>query len=355
MMSNETAFFPVSSQVLDVVIHAGATIRNPDVQPPVVRSDKTGRYIEMLISPDSEELTEQVACIRRISLDDLSVEEWKRLNEQCASLQLRACIDNGLSKELEKIGDERVRRIIYTLLTFLNPRQVALMLYLYREAYRQKSGPRVYIKVNEMLGVLGYTKAGDGGYPAKYRSQLHRDLVALHRTEILIARRQVSRRTSRTKLVFKSILRIKDVDLDNLPRDFDIVRAAEDGYGSADAYTVDLEFFDTDPGGTVLFATDLDFNQRRFARTGDDYETRLMVYLASCLKEDTQVVVASKRALYKKLDLLGSNGGRNTRLLWRTIELLQTQGYILKATELPGKRYSTKIEFTVNPEKIRLN
>lgn len=351
----ELSFFPVSSQVLDVLIHVGATIRNPDVQPPVVRSGQDGRYLEMHISTDSEDNSEQIACVRRVSLDHLSVEEWEQINKHCADLQLQSCVDNGLSKELEQIEDERIRRAIYALLTFLNPRQVAIVLFLYREAHRSKTGPRVYLNVNELLKALGYTQNADGGFPAKYRSQLHRDLVALHRTEILMIRQQPSLRRgriNRTKLIFKSILRIKDVDLDNLPRDFDIIQAAEDGYGSADGYTIELEFFETEPGGAVFFSEDLELNQRRFARTSEDYETRLIIFLASQIKDEVLLVI-SKRALYKKLDLLSTNSGRNNQLLWRTIEALKQRGYILNAAEIPGKRWPTKIEFEVNPEKLR--
>jgi hypothetical protein len=56
--------------------------------------------------------------------------------------------------------------------------------------------------------------------------------------------------------MIKSVLRIKDYEIDNVPRDFDLAKAADYTYELADAYTVALEFFDG-PGRTedyVLFA-----------------------------------------------------------------------------------------------------
>jgi hypothetical protein len=358
-MDNINAF-PVSSQVLEIMIRAGASIRNPDLEPPMARSDKNGQYLEMRVAPDPDD-PGSGECIRRISLDELSVEDWEQLQRECANLQLRACRDNGLGNELENITDERLRRIMYTMLTFLNIRQVAIVLYLYREAFRTNSGPRVTFKVNDLLGTLGYSKKKEGGWPAKYRSQLHRDLVALHRAEILYARPvdESSRGRSRTKLVFKSILRINDVDL-NVPRteEFDLVRAAEDGYGAADSYCIDLTFFDSKGRNNVLFADAMDFTQKAFAHTGSDRETKLIVLLGGQLeqveiREGRHYVVASKRSLYKNLDLLSENKGRNNKLLWQLVENIKMQGYVFGAKELPGKKFPTFIEFEINPKMMR--
>ena len=90
-----------------------------------------------------------------------------------------------------------------------------------------------------------------------------------------------------------------------------------------------------------------------------DYKMKLLVYLASRMKWDKlqagQYLTISKQYLFKNLDLLGSNLSRNNQILWRTIEELQQEGYILEALELPGKRKLTKIQFQINPEKIRCN
>ena len=88
-----------------------------------------------------------------------------------------------------------------------------------------------------------------------------------------------------------------------------------------------------------------------------DYKMKLLVYLASRMKwdklQDGQYLTISKQYLFKNLDLLGSNLSRNNQILWRTIEELQQEGFILEALELPGKRKLTKIQFQINPEKIR--
>lgn len=54
--------------------------------------------------------------------------------------------------------------------------------------------------------------------------------------------------------------------------------------------------------------------------------------------EDGQYLNISKRYLFKNLDLLGSNISRNNQIFWRTVEELSSEGYILGAQELPGKK-----------------
>ena len=55
----------------------------------------------------------------------------------------------------------------------------------------------------------------------------------------------------------------------------------------------------------------------------------------------------------KNLDLLGSNKSRNNKILWRTIEQLNQDDYIVEAQELIGKRNLTKIQFQINPQRIK--
>ncbi len=144
-----------------------------------------------------------------------------------------------------------------------------------------------------------------------------------------------------------------------MPRDFDLAKAADYTYELADAYTVALEFFDG-PGRTgdyVLFSNSIDMTQKVGSNAKHDYKMKLLVYLTSRMKwdklQDGQYLTISKQYLFKNLDLLGSNLSRNNQILWRTIEELQQEGYILEALELPGKRKLTNIQFQINPEKIR--
>jgi hypothetical protein len=355
---SEELTFPIDGQLLMVLPRAGASIQNPDVLLPVLRSDPDGYYLEMRVEPDASDPSE-VEVIRRMPLADLSTEEWEELKAQYAKLDLRDCVDQGLSKGLEKIQDRKIQRLFMALLTFLNPRQVAIILYLYKEAACQQTGATVSFRSNDLLESLGYTRTKDGGFASKVRSQLNRDLVALHRTELVFAQSLRKGENIGAKVTIKSILRIKDFEIDHVPRDFDLVKAADYTYELADAYTVALEFFDG-PGRTgdyVLFANDIDITQKLGSNAKNDYKTKLLVYLASRMKwdvpQDGQYLVISKQYLFKNLDLLGSNLSRNNQIFWRTVDELKQEGYILGAQELPGKKKTANVQFQINPEKLR--
>lgn len=348
----ETPFFSMNAQLLEILIRAGASIRNPDVLPPVVRSDRKGRYLELRIAKDPEDAG-SYEYVRRIQLDQLDDETWERLQEECAQIQLDACRDNGLKKELEKIGDEKIRRFIYSLFMYLTPRQMVMVLYMHREASRRGS-LMIDIRANDLLETLGYARQGDGSFPSKFRAQLHRDLVDIHRTELYTANKPTKRDT---KLIFKSIMRIKTVSLRNLPRDFDIMQAAEDGYGCADGYTLELEPFD-DIEGSVLFSASFQFaRQQKCLHTTDDYPTRLLIFLGSRMRphllKDERFLTVTKRTLYSRLELFGKNGGRNHRLLWEAIEELKSDDWIFSARELPKSNRTSSIEFEINLDKLR--
>lgn len=340
-----------------VLPRAGASVRNPDVQLPILRSDGDGYYLEMRVQADPDDDSE-MAVTRRVPLEDLTAEEWKELKTQYADLDLQACVDQGITKGLENIPDRRVQRLFMALLTFLNPRQVSIVLHLYKLAAEQGNGPLVYFRSNDLLESLGYTRTKDGGFPSKLRSQLNQDLVALHRIELIFAQSLRKGDSVGAKVLVKSVLRIKGYEIDNVPRDFDLAKAADYTYELADAYTISLEFFEgpSRTGDYVLLADNLDMSQKLGANAKNNYKTKLLVYLASRMKwdrlQDGQYLTISKRYLFKNLDLLGSNSSRNNQIFWRTVQELQQHGYILGAQELPGKKRSASIQFQVNPEKI---
>jgi hypothetical protein len=350
--------FPVDGQLLMILPRAGASIKNPDIQLPILRSDTDGYYLEMQVEVDPQESGE-VSLIRRVPLENLTGEEWEDLKSQYASLDLQTCTDQGVTKGLEKIQDRRVQRLFMALLTFLNPRQVSIVLYLYKLAAQQGAGPLVTFRSNDLLESLGYSRTKDGGFPAKLRSQLNRDLVALHRTELVLAQSLRKGNNMGAKVMIKSVLRIKDYEIDNVPRDFDLSKAADYTYELADAYTISLEFFDG-PGRTgdyVLFANSIDITQKLGNNAKNDYKTKLLIYLASRMKWDSlldgQYLNISKQYLFKNLDLLGSNSSRNNQIFWRTVDELKQEGYIVAAQEIPGKKKVATVQFQINSERIR--
>jgi hypothetical protein len=358
-MKNAEATFPVDSQLLMVLPRASASLRNPDVQLPILRSDTEGYYLEMRVEADENDPGE-LAIVRRVPLENLTSEEWESLKTEYAKLDLSVCCSKGISNGLEKVQDRKIQRLFMALMTFLNPRQVSIVLYLYKLAAQQNNGAIVTFRSNDLLNNLGYTRTKDGGFASKLRSQLHRDLVALHRTELVLA--QSFRKTSQNraaKVMIKSVLRIKDYEIDNVPRDFDLVKAADYTYELADSYTVSLEFFEgpNRSGDCVLFSNNLDIAQKLGGNAKSDYKTKLIVYLASRMKWDTlqdgQYVSVSKKYLFKNLDLLGSNSSRNNQILWRTVDELKQEGYILGAQELPGKNRIATIQFQINSAKLR--
>lgn len=358
MSNHEESTFPVDGQLLMVLPRAGASLKNPDVQLPILRSDEDGYYLEMRVEADPNHPSE-VAVTRRVPLENLSAEEWEELKRQYADLDFQSCTDQGVSKGLEKIQDRRIQRLFMALLTFLNPRQVSIVLFLYRLAAQQGNGAIVSFRSNDLLESLGYTRTKDGGFASKLRSQLNRDLVALHRTELVLAQSLRKGNSVGAKVMIKSVLRIKDYEIDNVPRDFDLAKAADYTYELADAYTISLEFFEG-PGRTgdyVLFANSIDITQKLGSNAKSDYKTKLLVYLASRMKwdamQDGGYLHVSKQYLFKNLDLLGSNSSRNNQIFWRTVDELQQEGYVISAQELPGKKRIATIQFQLNSEKMQ--
>ncbi len=359
MSEQETKdFFSVDGQLLMVMPRASASIRNPDVRLPILRKDKSSYYLEIQVNADSEDERE-LAVTRRVSLDELSQAEWNELKAQYNNLDLSVCNDVGINKSLEKIKDCRIRRLFLALLTFLNPRQESIILYLYRKAAIQGKSSLVSFRSNDLLDSLGYKRTKDGGFNSRVRSQLNQDLVALHRTELVFARSLNKGEQVGAKVTVKSILRIRDYEIDKVPRNFDLSKAADYTYELADAYTVALEFFEgsSRPDSYVLFSNDIDLKEKSGGNAKRDYKTKLLIYLASRMKwdklRDGQYLLISKNCLLKNLDLLGSNKSRNSKILWRTIEQLNHDDYILEAQELPAKRNQIKIQFQINPKKIK--
>jgi hypothetical protein len=236
----------------------------------------------MKVEADAADASE-VALTRRVPLEDLCAEEWEELKQQYSKLDFKSCIDEGIHKGLEKIQDRRIQRLFMALLTFLNPRQVSIVLYLYKQAARQGNGPIVSFRSNDLLESLGYTRTKEGGFASKLRSQLNQDLVTLHRTELILAQSLRKGDNVGAKVTIKSVLRIKDYEIDSVPRNFDLIQAADYTYELADAYTVSLEFFE-DPSRTgdyVLFANSLNISQKLGSNAKNDYKTKLLGFFSS--------------------------------------------------------------------------
>ncbi len=346
--------FPVDAQLLMLLPRAGASLRHPDVRSPMLRQDPDGYYLEQRLEMDPEDSSE-LGLTRRILLDQLAPTEWEAMKIAFASVPFDVCRESGVSKGLALIQDRRLERLLTGIMTFLNPRQIAIVLYLYRLAAQQQS-QTVTLRPNDLLQAFGYTRTKDGGFASKLRSQLHRDLVALHRTELIYP---PLRGKTAGKAKIKTVLRIKDYQIANAPRDFDLLKAADYTYELADLYTISLEFCEGigRKSDCLFFPHSLDIRQPIGSNAKNDYTTRLLIYLTSRLKweapSDGEYLILSKQSVFRNLDLFGSNSSRNNQIFWRTVEELKGLGYLIGAQELPGKKKINSVQFQVNSECLR--
>ena len=354
MPETPSTTFPISAHLLRLLPRAGISLRNPDLRAPLLRFDQSGNFLEMRIESGPTESLE-FGLVRRMSLDTLSGVEVEDLRQAVDALDWAACVGLGVSQGLSGVETRRWNRWLTSLLTFLNSRQMALLLYLYRTA--SASGgvtDRIQFASDDLLEQLAYTRTKDGGFASKLRSQLHRDLVTLHRTELVyprpVALRKLNDSQNRTVEV-RSILKIIDVIPERAGSGFDMFRAADSTYEMADRYTVQLNFLDD--RDSLRLPLTLDLSQRLGGNSKNDYRMRLLMYLASRISwdmlSDGQYMILSKQLLFKNLDLLGTNGSRNNQIFWRTIEGLKQEKFLINVQELPGKQNMNSIQFQINP------
>lgn len=347
--------FPVEGHLLRLVARAGIPLRNPDVRPPLVRIEGEDSFLEMRV-----ETSEEVGLVRRMGMEALSPESRAEFSIALEKMDWTACVQKGLAQGLEAIEDRRVERWLTGLMTFLNPRQLAILLY----CARLGSGA-VSFKSDDLLGALGYTRTRDGGFASKIRSQIHRDLVTLHRIELVYPRSIALGKTgtdaSHRKVEVRSLLKIVDFVPERSDSGFDLFRAADLSYEMAERYTVVLscegsarENLQVAGSHRILFPQAIDLSQRLGGNAKNDYRMRLLIYLASRMAwgtiSDGQYMILSKQTMFKYLDLLGSNSSRNNQIFWRTIELLKQEKFLLSAQELPGKSKLNSVQFQINPE-----
>jgi hypothetical protein len=339
--------FPVEGHLLRLVARAGIPLRNVDLRPPLVRSDGDGSFLEMRV-----EAGDEPGLVRRLLMDGLPLESQEGLAIALQKMDWNACLHKGLAQGLAGVEGRLEERWLTALMTFLNPRQLAILLY----CARLGSGA-VSFNSDDLLVALGYTRTRDGGFASKVRSQVHRDLVTLHRMELVYPRSIAVGKTGTEamsrKVEVRSLLKIVDFVGERSASGFDLFRAADFSYEMADRYTVELSC----GGGMrdrILFPSKIDLSQRLGGNAKNDYRMRLLMYLASRVAwgniSDGQYMILSKQGLFKSLDLLGTNGSRNNQIFWRTIELLKQEKILLSAQELPGKSKLNSVQFQINLE-----
>ena len=93
-MGSQMELFAVDGQLLRLLPRAGASLRNPDVNLPILRSAGDEYYLEMRVEANPDEPSE-VGLTRRIPLDDISGDEWEELKEQYDNLDLETYLGEG--------------------------------------------------------------------------------------------------------------------------------------------------------------------------------------------------------------------------------------------------------------------
>jgi hypothetical protein len=335
--------FPVEGHLLRLVSRAGIPLRNPDLRPPLVRVDGDEAFLEMRV-----ETGEEVGLVRRILIEQAEVRE--SLSIALEKMDWNGCIHKGLAQGLAQVEGRLPERWLTSLMTFLNPRQLAILLY----CTRLGTSGRVSFNSDDLLVALGYTRTRDGGFASKVRSQVHRDLVTLHRVELVYPQSIALGKTEATnrRVEVRSLLKIVDF-VPERGTGFDLFRAADLSYEMAESYTVELSCSGA-ARDRILFPQKMDLSQRLGGNAKNDYRMRLLIYLASRVAwgtiSDGQYMILSKQGLFNNLDLLGSNGSRNNQIFWRTIELLKQEKFLISAQELPGKSKLNSVQFQINPE-----
>ncbi len=354
-------FFAVDGHLLRLVSRAGIPLRNPDLRAPLVRGEGEGAFLEMRVESGEDG---ELGLVRRIAIESLSPEALETLPIALDQMHWSACVNKGLAQGLAGVRERSQTRWLTSLMTFLNPRQLAILLYCYQQSTLASSP--VTLNSDDLLVALGYTRTKDGGFASKVRSQVHRDLVALHRVELVYPRAIVlgkvlgkaTGESASRKVEVRSLLKIVDFVPERSASGFDLFRAADTSFEMAERYRVELNCMSGLRNGAtndrVLFPRAMDLSQRLGSNAKNDYRMRLLIYLASRVAwgrlSDGQYMILSKQGLFNSLDLLGSNSSRNNQIFWRTIEGLKQEKFIMGAQELPGKSKMNSVQFQVNPE-----
>ncbi len=349
--------FAVDGHLLRLASRAGIPLRNPDLRAPFVRECNEGTFLEMRVESSGDG---EWGLVRRIAIENLSPEALDTLPIALEQMDWSVCMGKGLTQGLIGVQERSQMRWLNSLMTFLNPRQLAILLYCYQQP--TSASIRVRLTSDDLLMALGYTRTKDGGFASKVRSQVHRDLVALHRVELVYPRaivlgKAAGESTSR-KVEVRSLLKIVDFVPERSAAGFDLFRAADTSFEMAERYTVELTCVsglrDGSTVGRVLFPRTMDLSQRLGGNAKNDHRMRLLVYLASRmawgLLSDGPYMTLSKQGLFNSLDLLGSNSSRNNQIFWRTVEGLKQEKFIMSAQELPGKNRMNSVQVQINPE-----
>lgn len=360
-------WFGVDGEIVRYLPRGGATLKHPDAaERPTIERDGERWFLQLRIGQNTEGSGERSAApevIRRIPLDNLSEEDWENLKLYYNNIDFQDVIDKGLVKSFMKITDRKVQRMFIGLLTFLDPRQVSILLYLYRSAW-ENSGPVVYFGSNDLLESLGYQRSNEGTFPSNLRAQLSQDLWKMHSTQLVFEDPEQDRNSQKVRYMVRSILTIQSFEIDRELRQFNRdgfnIESAADSLHLADAYTGVLNFFKTieENGSFILLPKDINLKQKDGLQASRNYRMKLFTLLLSYITRDDyregQYLCLMLQDLLADLELQGSNSTRKKATIWKAINELKQSGDLLDVRERTIGR-KTEFQFLINKDRISKN
>ena len=123
--------FAVDGHLLRLVSRAGIPLRNPDLRAPLIRGEGEGAFLEMRVESSGDG---ELGLVRRIAIESLSPEALEIMPIALDQMDWWACVNKGLAQGLAGVQDRSQTRWLTSLMTFLNPRQLAILLYCYQQS-----------------------------------------------------------------------------------------------------------------------------------------------------------------------------------------------------------------------------
>lgn len=351
-MAEENFQFPVDGKLMQILPLAGATFNHPDApeRPELEQIDGNWNLV-FRVRRQEGLLTREVA--RYLPLDDFSEGDLQVLQQFYSNLDFRQVIDVGLRKGLSQIENPKVRSSFLSMLTTLNPRHVAILMYLYRTSHEQNNGPLVRFETNDLLNELYERSNSRGIHDSNKRGTLRRDLWALHRTEIHYSDPQQSADSNRVRILVRTPITINAYEIDRERLSFsdgNFDWGTQDTDRTPDSFVVQLNFYRS--GGSVLFPKTLSLKQPRDLQTSRDSRSKLLYFLLSRLSEvrEGEYIFASLDELAGAMELNDSNPRRKKATVRKMILRLATEGWLKETLEVLSGRKFVGYKCLFNPQ-----
>lgn len=358
-------FFPVDGEMIRIFPSGNTAVREDLLEKPTLEVIDGKRYLAFRVQdPSPLNDTEQIERLRLFPLDSFTNEDVQKLQDFYQNFDFREVISKGLCKGLEKINDEKIRLVFLSMLTLLNPRQVAILLYLYRKAHQDESGPTVNFFCNDLLDSL-YTRSNEGTFPSNVRGQVNQDLWSLHHNMFEYVDPDKDPNSPMIAYVLKSLIRIEGYELDKRrfrleKTDFDWNKSDSAKTKLPDAYTVTLSFYKTiqQRRGYLNFPKGVSLKQPNNVQASRNYKMKLLTALLAYFTKDAVEIGSTYtyiplKDLFQHLGLNGKNTSRKKKIVWETSNELLQEKLVLDVKWYEASEKELGIQFQVNPDELQ--